>query len=93
MTKQLFLAGGCFWGNDFGPQYRSGIYYVDRADAPAIENYVSHMQAEYTKPIVTEVLPLTSFYPAEAYHQKYLEKNPHGYCHINLDMMDEGDRK
>lgn len=67
-------------GNDRGTQYRSGIYWTDEADLPAIEASLLRQQARYTSPIVTEVEPLDGFYPAEEYHQNYLEKNPGGYC-------------
>jgi len=80
-------------GNDVGSQYRSGIYYVDEADASTIQNYVSNKQKEYSVPIVTEVSPLLNFYPAEEYHQNYLEKNPGGYCHVNLNLILEEDKK
>ena len=68
-------------GYDIGAQYRSGIYYIDEADAPIIQSYVLKKQEEYAKPIVTEILPLLNFYPAEEHHQNYLAKNPNGYCH------------
>ena len=80
-------------GNDIGTQYRSGIYYSDETDAPIIQSYVMKKQEEYTKPIVTETLPLQNFYPAEEYHQHYLDKNPSGYCHVDLNMIREEDRK
>ena len=80
-------------GNDFGTQYRSGIYYIDETDAPIIQSYVLKKQNDYVKPIVTEVLPLQNFYPAEEYHQDYLGKNPGGYCHVNLSLISEEDRK
>lgn len=42
---------------------------------------IRELQASYSAPIVTEVVPAGTFYPAEAYHQRYFEKNPHqGYC-------------
>jgi len=69
---------------DIGTQYRSGIYYTDEADKPIIEKVISEIQKKYEKPIVTEVLPLTAYQPAEDYHQNYLEKNPDGYCHISF---------
>lgn len=72
-------------GGDIGSQYRTGIYYMDEADVPIIKESVAKEQNKYEKPIVTEVLPLTSYYVAEDYHQKYLDKNPGGYCHIPLD--------
>ena len=75
-------------GNDRGTQYRSGIYWTDEADLPAIEASLLRQQARYTSPIVTEVEPLDGFYPAEEYHQNYLDKNPGGYCHINVRDAD-----
>ena len=80
-------------GNDMGSQYRSGIYYADETDSPIIQNYVLKKQEVYAKPIVTEVLPLLCFYPAEEYHQHYLDKNPGGYCHVNIGLIREEDRK
>ena len=71
-------------GNDRGVQYRTGIYYVDSADQPVIEEFVERRRALYTKGIVTEVEPLRNFYRAEDYHQDYLKKHPHGYCHIDV---------
>ncbi|MFV0412407.1 MAG: peptide-methionine (S)-S-oxide reductase MsrA [Oscillospiraceae bacterium] len=70
-------------GNDMGTQYRTGIYYTDSADLPVIQASVQKLQKRYAKPLALEVLPLANFYPAEDYHQKYLDKNPGGYCHIN----------
>jgi peptide methionine sulfoxide reductase msrA/msrB len=73
-------------GNDIGLQYRSGIYYRDPEELPVIGAVLAEVQKEYQKPVVTEVLPLANFYPAEEYHQKYLEKNPGGYCHVDLSL-------
>ncbi len=75
-------------GNDHGNQYRSGIYYVDAEDKDTATAAIKKQQADYMDPIVTEVLPLDSFYTAEDYHQDYLDKNPGGYCHINLGVAD-----
>ena len=61
-------------GNDVGSQYRSGVYYRDPEDLPVIRSVLAEVQKGYQKPVVTEVLPLANFYPAEEYHQKYLEK-------------------
>lgn len=69
-------------GGDFGTQYRTGIYYTDEVDLPIIKNSVKKLQERYEKPIVIEIKPLENFYLAEEYHQKYLTKNPGGYCHI-----------
>lgn len=70
-------------GNDFGTQYRTGIYYTDALDRPVIEEAVNELARQYRRPIAVEVAPLDNFYPAEGYHQDYLDKNPGGYCHIN----------
>lgn len=70
-------------GNDRGTQYRTGIYYTDSIDRPIIEESLRKLQSEYSRPLAIEVGPLKNFYPAEEYHQDYLDKNPGGYCHIN----------
>lgn len=71
-------------GGDIGSQYRTGIYYMDEADRTELEMSLNDEQEKYSKPIVTEIMPLKYYYPAEEYHQKYLDKNPNGYCHIPL---------
>jgi len=72
-------------GPDIGSQYRTGIYYIENSDLPIILKTKDEQQKNYKKPIVTEIMPLKVFYKAEEYHQKYLKKNPGGYCHINLN--------
>jgi peptide methionine sulfoxide reductase msrA/msrB len=74
-------------GNDRGIQYRSGIYYQDERDLPVIRSVLAEIRKQYQKPVVTEVLPLTNFYPAEEYHQDYLDKHPGGYCHIDFSCL------
>lgn len=71
-------------GNDIGTQYRTGIYYNDVEELKIIDEVVQEKQKEYKKPIVVEVEPLMHFILAEEYHQDYLQKNPTGYCHINV---------
>ncbi len=73
-------------GNDVGRQYRSGIYYVDKAHKKVIENFITLKQKLFTKPIVIEVEALKNYAAAEEYHQEYLRKNPRGYCHIDLSL-------
>ncbi len=70
-------------GGDRGTQYRTGIYYVDEADRTIILDSIGKLQRKYKKTIAIEVLPLENFYEAEESHQKYLDKNPGGYCHIH----------
>lgn len=76
-------------GNDVGTQYRTGIYYTDEAEKAIIENVLAKEQTKHDKPIAIEVEPLRQFYEAEEYHQDYLEKNPGGYCHIDLSLADK----
>ena len=76
-------------GNDYGVQYRSGIYYRDADELPLIRSVIATVQQQIKRPIVTEVKPLANFYAAEDYHQDYLEKNPGGYCHINFAALSE----
>lgn len=73
-------------GGDRGTQYRTGIYFIDENDEIVINKSLQNEAEKYNKQIVTEVEKLKNFYPAEEYHQKYLEKNPNGYCHIDLSL-------
>lgn len=76
-------------GNDIGSQYRTGIYYKAVEDKAIIDRVIAQEQGKYAARIVTEVLPIANYYVAEEEHQKYLLKNPQGYCHINLALLDE----
>jgi methionine-S-sulfoxide reductase len=69
-------------GADRGTQYRTGIYYTDEAEGPVIERSLAELQKKYDKPVVIEAEALRNYCRAEEYHQKYLDKNPGGYCHI-----------
>jgi peptide-methionine (S)-S-oxide reductase len=69
-------------GNDIGTQYRSAIFYHDDAQRTAAERAIERAQSKWPRRIVTEVVPFTNFYPAEGYHQDYLQRYPNGYtCH------------
>ena len=75
-------------GNDHGPQYRSVIFFNTPEQKEIVENYIQKLTAEQTfaKPIITQVLPLEKFYPAEAYHQDYYTNNQtQPYCQIVID--------
>ena len=76
-------------GNDCGTQYRTGIYYVDKSDAPVIETELATLQRRHTTPLAIEYGPLQNFYPAEEYHQDYLYKNPGGHCHVKPALFKE----
>ncbi len=69
-------------GNDRGIQYRTGIYYTDESQLPEIEAVWREEEAEVGAELAVELEPLQNFFTAEEYHQKYLDKNPGGYCHI-----------
>lgn len=69
-------------GGDIGTRYRTGVYYTDTEDLATIEQMFLLIKEDYDEDIVVELEPLHSFYPAEEYHQDYLDKNPTGYCHI-----------
>jgi peptide methionine sulfoxide reductase msrA/msrB len=75
-------------GNDVGTQYRSAIFYTTDAQRAAAERVKAAVQAsgKWKAPLVTEIVPAGSFWPAEDYHQDYLQKNPNGYtCHFYRD--------
>ena len=69
-------------GGDIGHQYRTGIYYTDTRDAPVIRASLDRLQARVGQQLAVECEPLRQFFDAETYHQKYLDKNPGGYCHV-----------
>ena len=71
-------------GEDSGIQYRSGIYYTDDDQREEIEKRAKEESRKLGAPLATQILPLSNFFEAEEYHQKYLEKNPGGYCHIKI---------
>nr|WP_237235647.1 peptide-methionine (R)-S-oxide reductase MsrB [Sphingobacterium mizutaii] len=75
-------------GNDIGTQYRTGIYFTDQQDETLVREKVNELAKLYTSPIVVEAESLRNFYDAETYHQKYLDKNPGGYCHIGPDLFE-----
>ena len=70
-------------GADVGTQYRSVVFYADEEQKRAAEEVIADLEAQgvYDAPIVTQVEPLETFYPAEAYHQDYFQNNPNQpYC-------------
>ena len=69
-------------GHDEGIQYRTGIYYTEESQIPVIGKMYDREEKKAGKKLAVAVEPLRNFFPAEEYHQKYLEKNPGGYCHI-----------
>lgn len=119
MSKEIYLAGGCFWGAEHflkqiegveatevgyanghtdRPTYeevctdKTGfaetVRVVDEADAATIDQVLADQQRAVGEPLAVEHLPLRNFYPAEDYHQDYLEKNPAGYCHLPAALFE-----
>lgn len=74
-------------GNDCGTRYRTGVYYVDSDDVDTIKSVFQSVESGVGEPLAVELETLKNFYPAEEYHQTYLDKNPNGYCHIPLELM------
>ena len=74
-------------GGDRGVQYRTGIYYTDANDLPVILESLAGLERKLGKAVAIEAKPLENYCPAEEYHQKYLDKNPGGYCHIGRDQF------
>jgi peptide-methionine (S)-S-oxide reductase len=71
-------------GNDVGTSYRSAIFYGNDEEKAEAEDFIEivNESGRWGDPVVTTLEPLTTFYPAEDYHQDYLQKNPGGYtCH------------
>ena len=75
-------------GEDRGTRYRTGIYYTDPSELDTIKSVVDEVAQHYVRPLVVEVEPLRNVYPAEEYHQDYLDKNPDGYCHLPLALFE-----
>lgn len=69
-------------GPDIGDNYRSAIFYFDDDQRQIAEAVKYESESKFDKAIVTQVAPVTKFYPAEAYHQKYTERTGLGMCHI-----------
>jgi peptide-methionine (S)-S-oxide reductase len=73
-------------GADVGTQYRSVIFYADDDQRRVAEASRDAIQDAWPRPVVTEIVPLQAFYPAEEYHQDYFAKNPdQGYCQLIIN--------
>lgn len=77
-------------GNDIGRQYRTGIYWeeTDIKSEKIIKDFMAYEEEKLGK-LAVEISPIKNFVKAEDYHQDYLDKNPLGYCHVNLSLADE----
>ena len=77
-------------GHDEGPQYRTGVYYVDVLDGVDAEVFLT---SKLGKGHAIEIQKMLNFFPAETYHQDYLKKNPGGYCHVDLGLARPEEKK
>ena len=75
-------------GEDEGNQYRTGVYWLDAGDEPVVRAELTRLQRLHAAPLMVEACLLDCFYPAEEYHQKYLDKTPGGYCHVPWDEIE-----
>jgi peptide-methionine (S)-S-oxide reductase len=76
-------------GNDIGESYRSVVFYDNPEEEQTINKVIGKVNESsmFANPVVTYVIPFTDFYPAEEYHQDYLDKNPGGYtCHFERKL-------
>lgn len=84
-------------GPDSGPQYRSAIFYRNKAEKKIAEDYIAKLTADkvFSKPIVTEVVPFDAFYDAEDYHQDFERRNPNqGYVQaVSIPRLKKFQRK
>ena len=78
-------------GMDMGVQYRTGVFYTDEEQLPQIRKVFAREEEKAGRKLAVLCEPLRNFFPAEEYHQKYLEKNPGGYCHIPPRFYGLGD--
>ena len=74
-------------GNDVGSQYQTGVYYTNESVKETVER-IAEIERGRREKFFVEIGPLKNYYPAEEYHQDYLEKNPNGYCHIPKAEME-----
>lgn len=74
-------------GEDFGTQYRTGIYVNNDEELKQALQYIAQRQQEYDQKIFVEAQIRTCFYDAEAYHQRYLARSPTGYCHVDFTKL------
>lgn len=75
-------------GPDVGTQYRSAIFTHDEEQAASARAFKETIQARHDRPVVTEILPAPTFWPAEEYHQRYLEKRGQASCTVELKQAE-----
>lgn len=76
-------------GNDVGTQYQTGVFYADGESEKTVKRIAAIERARSPEGFYVLIEPLSIFHEAEEYHQDYLVKNPHGYCHIPMSEINE----
>ncbi len=74
-------------GPDVGDSYRSAIFYFNEQQSQIAEEVKKEVQLKFDKPIVTEIVAASTFYPAEDYHQKFSQKTGRGMCHVPYESI------
>jgi len=75
-------------GEDTGTRYRTGVYYVDESEKDVIMGIFNEVSAGIGEDLAVECCPLVCYYPAEKYHQDYLDRKPDGYCHLHPELFE-----
>ena len=75
-------------GPNIGTNYRSAIFYFDDTQKQVAEKVEAEVQKNFDKPVVTEIVPASTFYEAEPFHQKYTEKTGQGMCHVAYEPIE-----
>jgi methionine-S-sulfoxide reductase len=76
-------------GPDVGDSYRSAIFYSSESQKQIAQQVRDVVQKTLTEPIVTQIVPFSTFYEAESYHQKFTERTGRGICHIPYEPLDK----
>lgn len=77
-------------GPDIGDDYRSAIFFTSPVQQQEAQSVVAAAQQNFKQPVVTEIIAAPTFYPAEAYHQKFFERTGHGACHVPYAPLSNG---
>lgn len=81
-------------GGDYGLQYRTAVYYVDEESGKFVKVFLDREEKKLGRgKFAIQVEKLNQYFSAEDYHQDYLDKNPTGYCHVNLNLVRKEDLK
>lgn len=75
-------------GPDIGEQYRSAVFYYDEIQKNIAQTVIESIREQYEDEIVTKLVPASTFYPAEAYHQKFTERTGRGQCHVDYKPLE-----